>query len=62
MPANADDVMELEVAYVLDAVAETDCIFIRNGKEHEPGATKDHLKLKRRKGLTRSWLSIVAVN
>jgi hypothetical protein len=50
IPAIADDVMDLEIDYILDTVAASDCVFIRNGKEHEPTAAKDHLNLKRRKG------------
>ena len=46
----ADDVMDTEIDYILDAVATSDCVFIRNGKEHKAEAAKDHLNLKRRKG------------
>ena len=49
--AHADDtVMNAEIDYLLDTVVASDCTFIRNGKEHEPEAAKDHLNLKRRKG------------
>jgi hypothetical protein len=47
---HADDVMNSEIDYILNAVATSDCVFIRNGKEHEPRAAKDHLNLKRRRG------------
>ena len=46
----ADDVMDTEIDYILNAVAASNCVFIRNGKEHEPEAAKDHLNLKRRRG------------
>jgi hypothetical protein len=47
---HADDVMDSEIDYILNAVATSDCVFIRNGKEHRPQAAKDHLSLKRRRG------------
>ena len=47
----ADDVvMNSEIDYLLDTVASSNCVFIRNGKEHKPQAAKDHLSLKRRRG------------
>jgi len=46
----ADDTMNEEIDYILNAVATSNCIFIRNGKEHEAEAAKDHLSLKRRRG------------
>lgn len=46
----ADDMMESEIDYILDSVAASDCVFIRNGKEHDPESARDHLSLKRRKG------------
>ena len=46
----AEDVMDVEIDYVLNAVVTSDCVFIRNGKEHGPAAAKDHLNLKRRRG------------
>ena len=48
--AHADDAMDREIDFILDAVASSDCVFIRNGKEHGPEAAKDHLSLKRRRG------------
>jgi len=47
---HADDVMKSEIDYILNSVASSDCVFIRNGKEHGPDAAKDHLNLKRRRG------------
>lgn len=46
----ARDVMDSEIDYILNAVASSDCVFIRNGKEHGPQAAKEHLNLKRRRG------------
>ena len=45
-----DDAMDAEIDHLLDAVAASDCVFIRNGKEHGPQAAKEHLSLKRRRG------------
>lgn len=47
---HADEQMDREIDHLLDTVATSDCIFIRNGKEHGPEAAKDHLNLKRRRG------------
>jgi len=47
---HADDVMDSEIDYILNAVVTSDCVFIRNGKEHGPQSAKDHLNLKRRRG------------
>lgn len=46
----AEEVMDREIDYLLDTVAASDCVFVRNGKEHPPAAARDHLTLKRRKG------------
>lgn len=46
----ADEPMDREIDHLLETVATSDCVFIRNGKEHGPGAAKDHLSLKRRRG------------
>ena len=48
--AQADDRMNQEIDHLLDAVVSSDCVFIRNGKEHGPEAAKQHLSLKRRRG------------
>ena len=48
--ALAEDNTEQEIDYLLNAVANSDCAFIRNGKEHDPEAARDHLNLKRRRG------------
>jgi len=48
--ADAEDVMNLEIDYLLDTVATSDCVFIRNGSEHDGASARDHLNLKRRRG------------
>lgn len=45
-----DNIMNLEIDHLLDTVAKSDCVFIRNGKEYGPEAAKDHLSLKRSRG------------
>ena len=48
--AHANERMDNEIDHLLEAVASSECVFIRNGKEHGPHAAKDHLSLKRRRG------------
>lgn len=48
--ALANDVTDTEIDYILNAVATSDCVFIRNGKEHGPADARDHLNLKRKRG------------
>ena len=48
--AHADSTTDTEIDHILDTVAASDCVFIRNGKEHGPEAAKDHLSLKRKRG------------
>ena len=47
---NRIKVSEQEIDHLLETVAGSGCIFIRNGKEHNAEAARDHLALKRRKG------------
>lgn len=42
--------MDEEIDYLLDAVVESDCTFIRNGKEYPAAAARDHLQMKRERG------------
>jgi len=42
--------MDAEIDFLLVAVAESDCVFIRNGKEHAGPAARDHLQMKRERG------------
>ena len=39
-----------EVEYLLSAVGNSDCLFIRNGTEHPPAEAEAHLRMKYRKG------------
>ena len=42
--------MDSEIDYLLDTVVSSDCVFIRNGSEHEAEAARDHLQMKRKRG------------
>ena len=44
------ETMDEEIDYLLDTVATSDCVFIRNGKEHSPDDARSHLELKRKRG------------
>jgi hypothetical protein len=46
----ADTVDETEIVYLLDLVAASDCIFVRNGDEHSAADAADHLRLKYGRG------------
>ncbi|HSD69158.1 MAG TPA: DUF5329 family protein [Woeseiaceae bacterium] len=49
--ALADDAaMDAEIDFLLESVAASDCIYIRNGKEHSGAAARDHLQMKRERG------------
>ena len=41
---------EAEIQYLLDFVAGSGCLFIRNGSENDSEAAADHLRLKYKKG------------
>ena len=41
---------EAEIDYLLRAVGNSDCTFIRNGKEHTAEEAEDHLRMKYRRG------------
>jgi hypothetical protein len=45
-----DDNSEAEIQYLLDFVAGSGCVFIRNGKQHDPADAADHLRLKYSRG------------
>lgn len=45
-----DAVMNAEIDYLMESVANSGCIFIRNGKEHEAVDAVDHLAMKRKRG------------
>jgi Family of unknown function (DUF5329) len=46
----ADASMDDEIDFLLASVAESGCIYIRNGKEHSGDAARDHLQMKRERG------------
>lgn len=46
----AAETMNVEIDYLLETVAESDCTFIRNGKEYAAIAARDHLQMKRERG------------
>ncbi len=48
--ATADAAVDSEIDYLLATVAESGCVFIRNGKEYSGDDARDHLALKRRRG------------
>lgn len=51
MPGFASDNDSIvEIDFLLDTVAHSDCLFIRNGKTHSPADAVDHLQMKRRRG------------
>jgi len=35
-----------EIEYLLSYIASSDCIFIRNGTEHQPKEAREHLEMK----------------
>jgi hypothetical protein len=50
-PANADSQsINTEIDFLLGAVVESNCVFIRNGKEYAGAAARDHLQMKRTRG------------
>ena len=46
----AEDSMDAEIDFLLQAVAGSGCTFIRNGKEAKAADAVDHLQMKRRRG------------
>ena len=45
-PAAALADMEQEIAHLLRFVEESPCVFVRNGKEHEPSKAREHIEKK----------------
>jgi hypothetical protein len=41
---------DVEIRYLIGAVADSGCIFQRNGSEHDADSAADHLRLKYRNG------------
>lgn len=48
-PALAADAPDPEIEYLLSAVADSRCVFIRNGKEHTAAEAAEHLQMKYRR-------------
>ena len=46
----ASATMDEEIDALLDAVATSECLFVRNGKEYDVDAAVSHLQLKRKNG------------
>jgi hypothetical protein len=44
------DGMDAEIDYLIAQVADSDCTFIRNGREHDAEAASGHLRMKRERG------------
>ena len=42
--------MDEEVDFLLDTVANSDCVFTRNGKDYAAQDASDHLQMKRKRG------------
>lgn len=48
--ANADPAADREIEYLLEFVATSGCIFVRNGDDHDAADAADHLRLKLDRG------------
>lgn len=46
-PVIAADALDEEIDFLIGAVADSDCTFVRNGKEHDAAAAGKHLEMKR---------------
>ncbi len=44
------DQAEREINHLIERVEESDCVYIRNGSEHDAESAADHLRLKYRRG------------
>ncbi len=53
--AGDDDVLKID--FLLTTVGASDCVFIRNGKEHTARDAEKHLRMKYRRG--RKWVNSV---
>ena len=45
-----EQTVAVEVNYLINAVSESGCNFVRNGKEHTASEAVDHLQMKARRG------------
>lgn len=52
-PVQADEETAAKIEYLLDSIGSSECIFIRNGNEHEAAKAEDHLRMKYRRGRKR---------
>ena len=50
VPVSASDAMDEEIDFLLESVTTSDCIFIRNEREHDAEDARDHLQMKRERG------------
>ena len=48
--AFAADATDAEIAYLINAIGDSGCTFIRNGKEHDAENAEEHIRLKFRRG------------
>lgn len=48
--AAGDNGLDAEIDYLVEAVADSGCTFIRNGREHDAEDARDHLQMKRERG------------
>lgn len=51
----ADEAAAVKIEYLLDSIGHSECVFIRNGNEHEAANAEDHLRMKYRRG--KKWVS-----
>jgi hypothetical protein len=47
---SAESPMDTEIDFLLATVRDSDCVFIRNGKEYDAEAATSHLEMKRERG------------
>ena len=51
----ANEEAAAKIEYLLDSIGGSECVFIRNGSEHEAADAEDHLRMKYRRG--KKWVS-----
>ena len=52
-PVTMADTAETEIQYLLEAIGQSQCMFIRNGKTHAATEAESHLRMKYRNGKIR---------
>jgi hypothetical protein len=51
VPLFADDKdQDSEIDHLLDAIGNSECVFIRNGSRHSPEKAEEHLRMKYKRG------------